>query len=101
MLLSVRNKKKEFLIKRNRNDKIFWNNKNMNEEEISDWKLRLQSQIEYYFSDKNLKNDKYIRSKLNSEEQFPIIELVHFPKIQVCSIVIEINRKCLKRQRLI
>lgn len=101
MLLSVRNKKKEFLIKRNRNDKIFWNNKNMNEEEISDWKLRLQSQIEYYFSDKNLKNDKYIRSKLNSEEQFPIIELVHFPKIQVCSIVIEIYRKCLKRQRLI
>lgn len=75
--------KKEFLIKRNRNDKIFWNNKNMNDEEFSEWKFRLQSQIEYYFSDKNLKNDKYVRSKLNSEEQFPIIELVHFPKIQV------------------
>lgn len=55
----------------------------MDEDKLEEWKLRLQSQIEYYFSDKNLVTDKYIRSKLNNEQQFPLIELVHFPKIEV------------------
>lgn len=44
---------------------------------------KLSQQIEYYFSDKNLKNDAFIRNQLLDNGYFPIIDLIQFPKINV------------------
>jgi hypothetical protein len=45
-------------------------------------KFDLLKQLEYYFSSKNLKKDKYLLSQMDSEYYVPIITISQFPKVR-------------------